>query len=80
MWGWDHMNGYGWHWGFGWLFMILFWILVIAGLVALLRWLFGHENRALPTERALEILAERYARGEIDRDQYEQMKKDLEHK
>ncbi len=78
MW-WDHMGGYGgWGWGFGWLFMVLFWVLVIAGLVALLRWLFGRESRGFPNDRALEILAERYARGEIDREQYEEMRRDLE--
>lgn len=77
---WGHMGeyGYGWGWGFGGLFMLLFWLLVLAGLVALLRWLFSHENKALPQNRALEILAERYARGEIDREQYEQMRRDLE--
>lgn len=56
--------------------MIPFWILVIAGLVLLIRWLIrmgkggtGARERSL---RALDILRERYAKGEI-----EQNKRDL---
>lgn len=68
MWGWDH----GWGWG-GWvlmsLMMIVFWTLVIAGAVWLAR-SFG------PTERSnqapLRTLEERFARGEIDHDEFEE--------
>ncbi len=67
---------------FGWLFMLLFWALVIFGLVALVRWLMlqgrGEERPAPPSESSLEILKKRYARGEISREDYLQMKKDLE--
>jgi len=78
---------YGW-WGmgFGLLFMILFWALVILGIVALVRWLTreaqaGREQdgRAPPRNKTpLEIVQERYARGEIDRAEYEQKRQDLE--
>jgi putative membrane protein len=72
-------------WGMGWLgmiFMIAFWTLIIAGLVLLIRWLIqntGGKGRQPSTagSRAMEILKERYARGEIDRDQFESMKRDI---
>jgi putative membrane protein len=80
MWGGDMMGwGGGWGWGwFGIFHMFLWWILIILGIVVLARWLFGGGSRRdAPERRALEILAERYARGEIDREQFEKMKKDL---
>lgn len=82
----------GWHgpgmmdgWGMGWfgmVFNIVFWILILVGLVFLIRWLVqsgrDRSNRGYGGgSRALDILKERYARGEIDKQQYESMKKDL---
>lgn len=61
--------------GFGWIFMILFWALVLLGIVALVRWLSGS---GLQRNTALEILEERYARGEIDQQEYRQKRRDLE--
>ena len=61
--------------------MLLFWVLVIGGIVLLVVWLFrqGQPAAATPGGRgALDILKERYARGEITREQYEQMRRDLE--
>ncbi len=74
-------GGWGWGPGFGWIFMILFWALVILGVVALAKWLFfaaGPRDFGSPGKSALDILKERYARGEINREQYEQMRRDLE--
>jgi len=83
--GWGNMMG-GWN-GFGllgWIPMLLFWVLLILGVVALFRYLGGTGRRsedgkpALPAGRSLpDILKERYARGEIDKKEFEQMKKDL---
>ena len=82
----------GWHmgpgmmggWGMGWfgsIFMLIFWGLVIVGLVLLVRWLvFATRKGADPSQggsRAMDILKERYARGEIDREEFEQKKQDL---
>lgn len=74
---WDGIGGFG--MGLGWLFMILFWALVIAGLVALVKWLTRQDSTGAAGghRAALEILQQRYARGEIGRDEYEQKKRDL---
>ena len=74
------MGDFGW-WGpgFGWIFMILIWFLIILGVVALVKWLFGSPSGSISRERTpLDILQERYARGEIDRDEYEEKRRDLE--
>lgn len=74
------MDGFGWGSGFGWMFMILFWGLVIIGIAAIPRWFLEERSRKSdPPERtALDILKERYARGEIDRDEFEQKRRDLQ--
>ncbi len=62
--------------GFG-----LIWLLVIAGIVAYaLGWRpqFNRPSPPASAQTALEILQARYARGEISREQYEQMRRDLE--
>jgi len=71
-------DGYGWI-GFGWIFMVLFWVLIILGIVALLRWLGagGNGRRDASRKTPLEILQARYARGEIEREEYEQKRRDL---
>lgn len=74
-------NGYGWG-GMGWgLFgMLLFWGLLAVGVVLLMRFVAGTAGRRPPEwadKSAQEILAERYARGEIDRAEFEQRRRDL---
>ena len=73
-------GGWGWGWGmgFGWIFMILFWALVVLGILALARWLFSTGGSGGSGRAPLDVLKERYARGEINREQYEQMRRDLE--
>lgn len=72
------MDGSG--WGMGWVFMILVWVLIVVGVVALVRWpgIPWGERRDTPRKTPLEILQERYARGEIEREEYEQKRHDLE--
>lgn len=64
-------------WGLGMVFMMLaFWALVIAGMVLGIRWLV-RQGRPPERDRALEILRERYARGEIGKEEFESKKRDL---
>ena len=77
--GWDMhpMWWMGGAWGIGMMFMmLLFWGLIIAGLVLGIRWLVtqGKEPRS---DSALEILRQRYARGEINKEEFEAKKRDL---
>lgn len=72
-------NGYGYGMVFGGIFMWLFWILVIIAVVWLVRLMMGGgDGKSQPKPSALEILKERYARGEIDRQEFEQKRSDLE--
>lgn len=64
----------------GWLATILFWLVIILSLIFLIKKMFEGtqlENE-FDSQRALDILKERYARGEIDRHEFEQKKRDLE--
>jgi len=76
MWGWEYHGGL-----FSIVLMGLFWIAVIVAILFLIRWLFvsrPHGNRgAKPTDSALEILKIRYAKGEINKEEFEEKRKDL---
>ncbi len=62
--------------GFGFLSMVLFWIVLVAGLILAGKWLWGQGPMG-QEESALELLKKRYARGEINRQEFEAMKRDL---
>ncbi|HET7833310.1 MAG TPA: SHOCT domain-containing protein [Gallionella sp.] len=74
---WEHMGYYGWGWGMG-ISMLLFWVLVIAAIVLLIKFTASGGVDRSREKSALDILKERYARGEIEREEFEQKKRDLE--
>lgn len=76
------------HWGYGmgggW--MMLFWILLAAAVIAVVVWAVARSgsqtlppagSQGPPPAGAEDILRERYARGEITREQFDQMRGDL---
>jgi putative membrane protein len=76
-------GGFGWTMMFGAWLGITLWILLLAGLIwGLIRWLGGRSAHPATTEprgpSALEILQQRYARGEIDHATFEQMRERLQ--
>lgn len=74
------MHPMGWMWGVwgavAMAMMLAFWGLVIAALVLAVRWLLRQGERT-PSDRAMDILRERYARGEISREEFEARRRDL---
>jgi putative membrane protein len=77
---WHHGGNWGWgHMIFGSVMMILFWGLIVVGVVILVRWLMSgssHQSGSSPPRKpALDILEERFAKGEIDREEFEERKR-----
>lgn len=73
-------NGWGWSgmmsWFGGGIMMIIFWIAVIYFIVWLVR--NNKTNGTDNSKKAIDLLKERYAKGEIDKKEFEEKKKDLE--
>jgi putative membrane protein len=86
MWGygpdWGMMGGWG-GWWMGPFFMTIVWVVVLALAIAAAVWFVRSTTHAnlhqprLARSRGLEVLEERYARGEINRDEYLQKKADI---
>lgn len=77
MWGYD---GFGYGGGAMGVGMLLFWGLIIVVVVALVRGFGSRPGGTEPRLRdktAIDILGERYARGEIDKGEYEKKRRDL---
>lgn len=78
---WSGMMNWGYGMGWGWsIIMIAFWIAVIIGIIFLIRWVVLSTDRRHDTkaeDSSLEILQKRYAKGEINKEEFEEKKKDL---
>ena len=67
-WGGDFGMGFG----GGWIFMVLFWVLVILGGVYLVKILLGGSStEGKRSESAQEVLKKRFAKGEISKEEFE---------
>lgn len=62
----------------GWIWMLLFWILVGLVIVALWRWITRDGQSTSHEHSALELLKQRYVKGEIDAKEFTEKKKLLE--
>ena len=72
----------GWGGGAGWgmlgaLPMLLLWVLVGVAIVIAVRWLAAGRASGAGSDRALDILRERFARGEIAKEEFDERKRDL---
>jgi len=78
MWPYGYGAGWGWMMG-GWITMVVFWGLGIVGIVALVRVLSDRAAAAQPKhpEAPTEVLRRRYAAGELTKEQFEEMKRNV---
>ena len=72
---WDTGDGWGWWMLFGWVWMVFFWGLIIWAVVTIANRLGGDRDGVKTGRSALDILEERYARGEINDTQFDEMRR-----
>ena len=76
-WGWRMHPRWGWGWGFGMMVMMLaFWGVVIVAAAFGIRGFIG-QTKSSRGDSALEILRQRFARGEIEKEGFEAKKRQL---
>lgn len=79
-----HMWGGGYGWFMGPIMMLLFVVIVAALVILLVRWLGGERNtlsthpQSMPDKTPLDILKERFAKGEIEKEEFEERRRILE--
>ena len=63
----------------GFILMLIFWVLIIVGIVIFVRWIINQTklNDGKTGKEPLEILKGRYAKGEVTKEEFERIKKDL---
>jgi putative membrane protein len=74
-----HWGDYGWGMGFGWIWMIFFWGLVIAGIAYLVQAITRRDGKCRTEETPIDSLKKSFAKGDISKEQYEQVKNGLVH-
>ena len=69
-----YLNGYGMGHGFGWLFMIVFWVLIILGIAYLIKMFAGCDSSKPEAsgESAEDILKKRFAGGDLNKEEFEE--------
>jgi len=73
-----YIDMFGWGFGGG-LVMIIIWVAIILFIVWLVKEMKGsNSSDATRSKSALDILKDRYAKGEIDKKEFEEKKKDLD--
>jgi putative membrane protein len=75
---WFGEGGYGMGHGIGWIFMILFWAAIIYLVARAISPRLTGGDRKDYGKSALDILKERYAKGDIDKEEYDRIKRDLQ--
>ena len=69
------LNGNDWAWG---IFMMLFWLIVLVVVIyVVIRLIKNHENTTNTRIDPLDIAKERYAKGDITKEQFTEIKKEL---
>ncbi len=76
---WHDMQWHGWgHHMFSWWAVIIMGLLIIAAAFVIMRSDTDQQRRASASDTPLDILERRYARGEIDHEEFEEKKRDLQ--
>ena len=73
-WDYDYLSPFGWSWH---IIMVFFWVLVIAATVILIKNTFANGKKEESGNSAVEILKERYAKGEIDKREFNKKLKEF---
>lgn len=80
----DHYYGWGMGWGFPFMGPIFFFLIIFA-VIFLIKYIFGNNTKQMDKNdinqeeylKPLDVLKIRYARGDIDHETYERMKREL---
>ena len=73
---WYMHNVSGWWMVGGWVLMLLIWVGIAFLAILAFKW-FPRHTESAEKQTPLDIARERYAKGEITKEQFEQIKKDL---
>ncbi len=74
---WQAHEGMGWWMVFGGILWILFWAAVVGLLIWGIARVAGHDHHRTRKDNSIDIARDRYAKGEITKEQFDQLKKDL---